>query len=84
MLRGPSYMCELLISMTEELSDVCRNWPTETQAQRFPGNAIRRVSACTRVPHEEGNSTGGLSLGSQTDGGVAQDKVFVRAVHSTL
>jgi len=40
----------------------CWNWPTESEAQRFPGCVIRRLSACIRVPHREGNSMGGLPL----------------------
>ena len=40
----------------------CRNWPTESWAQRFPRCIIRRLFACIHVPHREGNSRGGLPL----------------------
>jgi len=52
----------------------CRNWPTGSafpRAQRFPGLSVsqgsafpraQKLSACTRVPHREGNSMGGLPL----------------------
>jgi len=40
----------------------CRNWSFECSAQRFPGCVIRRLAACTGVPHREGNSMGGLPL----------------------
>jgi len=33
-------------------------WPTQSQAQGLPGRIIRRLSACTCVPHREGNSMG--------------------------
>jgi len=65
----------LLISMTEQLSGVVRvprrcpecqessgNWPTESEAQCFSGCVIRRLSACTRVPHRDGKAIGGLPL----------------------
>ena len=50
------------ISMTGQLSEWCRNWPTESWTQHFPGCVIRRLSACTCAPHREGNSMGGLPL----------------------
>jgi len=37
---------------------VCRNWRTESLTRCFPGSVIRRPSACTRMPHREGNSIG--------------------------
>jgi len=41
--------------MTEPLSGVLRSLPTESWTPGFP----RRLSACTRVPHREGNFMGG-------------------------
>jgi len=55
----------------------CSNWPTQSQAQLFPGCVIRRLSACAHVPHREGSSMSGLPLfniGSETDEGVPKDK----------
>jgi len=63
-------------------SGVCRNWPTESLIQLLPGCVIRRTSACTRIPPREDNSTGG-SLRSETDEGIAKDKVFARIGNRT-
>ena len=55
-----------------------RNWPT----QRFPECIVtRRLSACTRVPHRDGNLMGGS--GSETDEVVAEVKGFARAKNRT-
>jgi len=39
-----------------------RSLPTEPLTQRFPGCAIRRLSACTHMSQWEGNSIGGPLL----------------------
>jgi len=43
-------------------SGVCRRWSTESLTQHFPGWFIRRLSACTHMPHRTGNSVGGPPL----------------------
>ena len=45
----------------------CRNWPTDSYAQRFPGHVIRRLSACTCMSHRGGNSMKGFSFIQRRD-----------------
>jgi len=49
--------------------ECCISWTTEFLNRRFPGCAIRRLSACTHVPHNDGSSVRGphyLTPGSET------------------
>jgi len=82
--------------MTDRLSEVCR-YPTGAQTTVRSSAEIGLLSLrlsvsqgaslgdfllnCTRMPHREGNSMGGLLYsmsGSETDEGVVKDKVFAR------
>jgi len=81
--RCPDY-CQEWCRYPEQCQKWCRNWPTESWAQCFPGCVFRRLSVCTRIPHRAGRESFlYLTSGSQTDEGVAKDKVFVRTGNQT-
>jgi len=60
----------------------CRNWPSVYSTQHFPGRIIKRLSACTQVPHRDGNSIGELPQ-SETDEAVTKVKVLARIRNRT-
>ena len=47
----------ILYDKTAAESDA-QNVPSETMTQQFSGFIIRRLTACTRIPHRGGNSMG--------------------------
>jgi len=55
-------------------SAICRNWPY--WIQHFPGSGIRRVSACTYVPHREGEGLLHLTWGVRNWRARCESKVF--------
>ena len=59
------------ISWTVPGVHVCSNWSARFMTRRFPGCVIRRLTACTLVPHSKGNFMprwgGLLFLRSETD-----------------
>jgi len=64
---------------SRRVSGICKNWPTEFLARRFPGSDIRRLSACIRYPMEKVTLWEGLlflTSGSEIDEGVTKAKLL--------
>jgi len=73
------------MTLTEQLSGAMQKLAYWVLGSAFSRVRHKSLPACTRVPHREGNWVGFLYLmsGSETDEGVAKDKVFAGTGNST-